>query len=424
MDICISILILLLETLTILMCMYISFNKKIHFDKYVIGILVISCFIYLLINNKVIPQLCGVLAYGFIWLYCYNKFKLTLGRTMLKFLFGCILATLIEALVACAFSPLYSAWDEKIVLNLFSLFSFVVVVIIYVNVTRSSKKVKYRTGRNLFIGIALLGIAFGGLLWDHHKNNAPISLYVVVIMVFVGGIYICAYMLEAYHKEVERKNAELEIQAIYGGAYKELLAEVRRKQHDFKNQLGAMYSMHLVAKSLDDLIVMQKEYGNGLVSGCKYDSILTCCGNSILAGYIYYKCISCEKQGIDVFYDIHIDDAKCSIALHEIIEVLGILIDNACESVNGDITVSKCISLDFSENDEKIKFAVSNPVQYLSSVEIDRMFKEGFSTKGKNRGIGLARVKDLVCEYDAEIIVSNRMISDMNWVDFIISIKK
>ena len=49
--------------------------------------------------------------------------------------------------------------------------------------------------------------------------------------------------------EINIKNHEIELQRIYGGMYEDLLGEIRRKQHDYKNQLGAIRSIHMVAES-------------------------------------------------------------------------------------------------------------------------------------------------------------------------------
>lgn len=54
----------------------------------------------------------------------------------------------------------------------------------------------------------------------------------------------------------------------------------------------------------------------------KYISILTCCNNTILAGYFYYRCLLCEESGVAVDYNIAVDQADCCFPLHEIIEIL------------------------------------------------------------------------------------------------------
>ena len=418
MDICISILILLAETLMILMYMHISFNKKIRFDKYVIGVLLISCAIYLMINNKIIPQLCGALVYAVILLYCYKKFKLTVGRTILRFLFGFVISLMSEIVIACIAIPLSFIQNDNIVLCLLNIISLVIVTSIYFVSVIYVKRIKYLVFRNLFIRLVLLGIIFAGVLFNYYENNGHINIYTVIIMAFAVVVFAYTYMLEQSKKEIEIKNLELELQEVYGRAYKELLTEVRKRQHDFKNQLGAIYSMHLVASSLDELVSMQNEYGNKLLDGCKYDSILTSCDNSVLSGYIYYRCIACEKEGIEVQHDIHMGNVEGSLALHEIIEVLGILIDNAYEYILTENTEVKCIKLDLLESESEIKFVISNPAEYLTCMEIENLFKHGYSTKGKNRGIGLARVLELSKEHNIELRVRNYTEKDCNWIEF------
>jgi len=183
--------------------------------------------------------------------------------------------------------------------------------------------------------------------------------------------------------------------------------------------------MHLKAKTLEELASMQKQYREELSNDCKFDSILTQCNNPVLAGFIYYRCVACQNENIKVDYNIHIGQATCCFALHEIIEILGILIDNACECVKMDNSLERRVRLEFQEDVEKVMFTVSNPSKYISFSEIDKMFMRGYSSKGENRGIGLARVKELVDKYAAEIKVFNSNPCDKeNWISFFIEIGK
>ena len=98
--------------------------------------------------------------------------------------------------------------------------------------------------------------------------------------------------------------------------------------------------------------------------------------------------------------------------------MLGILIDNACEKVLEDEKEEKRIRVVFRESNESIKISVSNPSQKLSYSEIDKLFEEGYSSKGENRGLGLARCLQLVKKYNADIVVQNVMFNEMNWIKF------
>ena len=219
---------------------------------------------------------------------------------------------------------------------------------------------------------------------------------------------------EAKH-ELEKWKLELEMKEIYGEAYKELVLEVRRRQHDFRNQLGAIYSMHLTADSLDDLIKQQSEYGAVLLEACRYDQILTGCNNSVLAGYLYYRCVTYEQSDVQVEYQIHVDEARCALTLHEMVEVLGILLTNAFESIQPEDT-ERCIGLLVQENVGDLFIEVSNKTKELSVKQIEKMFQKGYSSKGRNRGLGLARVKELSQKTNSDLIIENRKKGDDNWM--------
>lgn len=219
---------------------------------------------------------------------------------------------------------------------------------------------------------------------------------------------------EAKH-ELEKWKLELEMKEIYGDAYKELVLEVRRRQHDFRNQLGAIYSMHLTADSLDDLITKQSEYGAVLLEECRYDRILTGCNNPVLAGYLYYRCVTYEQSNVQVEYQIHVDEARCALTLHEMVETLGILLTNAFESIRpGD--KERCIGLLVQENVDDLLIEVSNKTKELPVKQIEKMFQKGYSSKGINRGLGLARVKELSQKTNADLIIENRKKGNDNWM--------
>lgn len=424
MDEILTLLILLTEVLMIFQCLKIAFKQKLQFDRYMVGIVVIDCIIFVLINYGILPQVCSIAIYILIFVFCYYRFKQRLIKTTVGMIIGLSIAGLSQVIVGCVASFFAGLDNSLFALFILSCFSLILTNIISKGMEFVHFKRTIRDDKTKLLLVSLYGFALVILLVDYYLSKSAINIYAAFILVFLIFIYFYIFRLERAQNEIEKKKYELELQRIYGGTYEELLKEVRRRQHDFKNQIGAIYSMHLVARSLDELIDMQRKYGDALLTECKFDSILMCCNNSILAGYIYYRCISCEKEGIDINYNIHIEQATCSLAIHEIIEVLGILIDNACENFAIDPVVNKCLKFNFQEDDSKILFSVSNPAKYANSSEIEKMFLPGYSKKGENRGIGLARVRELLKKHDAEIIVSNYTCEEKNWIDFTVNITK
>jgi len=425
MDKVLAIITLLVEAITVLQCMQIVFKQRIRVDKYTVGLVLIHIVIYLLINLGIMPFIGVIVVYLFIGVFCYFKFRKSIAETLVRFLVSCALIAGIESVSVFITNLLINTDNAMFVLVTSSviglIFSYLIRIICcvwdkYIKGNRDVRKL----GLVLFYGLQIVG-----LFTEYHYSKSTVKMYILIVSTFLICIFLYVNKLEQAQNEIAKKNYELELQKIYGETYEHLLGEVRKRQHDYKNQLAAIYGMHLTAQTLDELVTMQKTYGAELRENNKFDSILTCCNNPILAGFIYYRCVACENENIAVDYDIHIEQAECCFALHEIIEILGILIDNACECVKMDNSLEPHIRLEFQEEVDKIVFSVSNPSKYISFSEIDKMFIGGYSSKGENRGIGLARVKELVKKYEAEINVFNsNPYEKENWICFLVKIGK
>lgn len=395
------------EAITVLECMQIVFMQRLKFDKFTVGFVFVDVVIYLLINIRVIPAIGVIGVYLFAGVLCYFNFKKNIIETVVRFLVTCALITGIESIsiiLTCFFIKADETRLVLIISNILGLFfACLIRLICYVwDKYIKGNKIVWKLGIVLFYSFQIVGFFL-----EYHYSKSTIKIYVLILSTFLICIFLYVKRLDQAQNEIARKNYELEMQKIYGETYENLLLEVRKRQHDYKNQLAAIYGMHLTAQTLDELIAMQKTYGDELREDNKFDSVLTLCNNPILAGFLYYRCVACENDGITVEYDIHVEQAECCFALHEIIEILGILIDNACECVKEDTSLEQCIRLELQEDADKITFAVSNPAKYIAFSEIDKMFISGYSSKGENRGIGLARVRELVDKYEAEINVSN-----------------
>lgn len=413
---------LLIEMVMVLVCIHIVFKRKVQFDKMTIGTLGVTCITYLFINRGLLAQAYSIVIYVLIGIYCYLEFKHTARKTVIGYVVSLTVAGGIEALVACMAIPIRNEFSLRVIALVASIISLCIALVLLFFVLYPKKKAKLN--KYALLGNIVYGLVLGVLIIDYYKNQGSVSIKVLIILGFMLLIYVYMYNLQKSNNEIEKKNLALEMQKIYGGAYEELLTEVRTRQHDFKNQLGAIYSMHLVARSYEELVAMQKEYGDKLLDKCKYDSILTCCNNTILAGYIYYKCIDIVKQGIQIEYKVQLDKVECSFSLHEIIEILGIFMENATENLLIHKDLPRIINLVFLENDEGISLSIANPTQQLTDEDVEVLFKQGYSTKGKKHGIGLARAKELVNEHGALINVLRSVIEGNDWINFTVQIMK
>ena len=415
---------LFVEVLMILLSLHAAFNKRFCVNLCSVGMIIGNCLLFLLINQGLMHQLFSMLIYFLLWAYCYYRFRLTVRKTIVTYVIGLMLACLVEIVSSYMLIPFQRRFDLDEVAFGSGLLALGITLIIYRIRMMSSTSDNGKYSKSMVVITCLYGVVLVALMVNYYYHMKNISIYALIILTFMFLAYIYLCQFEKAKLQAEKKQLELEMQNLYGKAYDELLQSVRIRQHDFKNQLGALYSMHVVAGSLDELILMQKEYGANLVQNCKFDSILTGCENSILAGYLYSRCIECEKKGLDVIYDVHVRGCECDFAMYEIIEVLGILIDNACESVLQQEAGNKCIKFVCNEDNTQVVLSVSNPSRYMTGIEIEKMFSHGYSTKGKNRGIGLARALELVKQKGSEIKVTNFICEECNWIDFSVIVQK
>lgn len=59
---------------------------------------------------------------------------------------------------------------------------------------------------------------------------------------------------------------------------------------------------------------------------------------------------------------------------------------------------------------------ISNPSLYVTQEELQNWLKTGTSTKGENRGLGLANVMEIVERYDADFFLYNEEVDQRNFL--------
>ena len=93
---------------------------------------------------------------------------------------------------------------------------------------------------------------------------------------------------------------------------------------------------------------------------------------------------------------------------YTLIEMMGILIDNAMEATKGQPI--GWIMINMSQSDGIFTFTVLNTCKESNSIETKRFFENGYSTKGNHRGIGLYKLKRTVLQKKGQIITGNEIL--------------
>ena len=247
------------------------------------------------------------------------------------------------------------------------------------------------------------------------------TLQFILVIPAVFLLLYSALKLYIEQTENERMEKELDITAKTSETYENLLTKVRLRQHELKNHIAAIFSTHYTYKTYEKLVQAQEEYCQKILDENKYNN-LPLLGNNILVGYLYGKFQEAETDGITITYLIRAKISEMSIPIYYVIEMLGILLDNAMEALK--LSTEREIFFEASESKIEYIFSIRNPYHYVAYDEITEWFQLGRSEKGSGRGLGLYHLKCLCEEWHCDIDCRNIEIEQTNWIVFSIKIKK
>jgi len=116
-----------------------------------------------------------------------------------------------------------------------------------------------------------------------------------------------------------------------------------------------------------------------------------------IRGLVYYKICQAEKDlNIKIYSDKDLKNINFSSnkTSKNLLKIIGILLDNAIEASYE--SKDKMLSINLFKDNKIMVINITNSIK--NSIDTSKIFKKGFSTKGKERGYGLSTVKDILNE--------------------------
>lgn len=385
---------------------------------YLSAMIVLDC-----INTGYLNDIYMIIAYLLIAIYFIYKFRPKLKEFLVDLVVFLLCVSIIELIISAPMYLLKDTIPESIIFVLVTIFSSLVVLLLGI------KKILYRLTNMIkesnWVFYLILGCCGMGAVYLIIVSKFTYSLRGTDYLIFgLWTILICvlAALWQKSRNEVEVKKKEMLLQKTYEDVYQNLVRSIRQRQHEFDNHIVAICGLNKTAVTLEELVEEQNEYIGQIEENNRYNRLLSV-ESPTLVGFLYSKFIQMEEKGCKIDYFVKVsEDSDKIIPEYRIIEILGILIDNALEAVIDKIW--KSVYVEVINTKKELQISVRNISNYIPQKDIYNFVKPGYTTKGKDRGIGLSSLVSIVNRYAGEITISNMMIEGVNWLLFKVVFKK
>lgn len=398
----------LLEILSILYGLAAVSGRKMVYNIHAIIFIIAEMFLMIGINDYNFPKQLIAISYILIFIYCVIGYQLTAKEAILIEVITVIVLGILQLIMGFALTTIFKNNDNNSLLwEVIAMAGCLLIVALFGSKVPFDKLLRFLLRRNKLLG--LLGgfaiVAFGSQIilikqrgYLSGKDYIPIVYFILLFMVIV---------IE-WQKAVvraEKEKAQLEMNTLYFSAYEEMIKSIRQRQHDFKNHLNALRGMIQTIDNDEELRIQQKQYMDNVLSSIEDTSILTMIENPPIAGFLSDKIHEAEKRNIIVDYNCTLRNTKLHIAEYKLVEMMGIIMDNAIEAavLNNEL---KAIKIELSKCDQILHFEAVNSWNTEDNSNINQFLKPGYSSKGKDRGIGLEKLRNMLLEEGGELLVS------------------
>ena len=414
------------EALYIVKCLHLLYGQKFRFNRRVLVILGANYVLYSGFCQNGLNKVVSVL---FLCWYClsqlgFEKKKLIVNMELLYVLMV-ILQLGLWSIVSILYFMFMGDWpiesyEGNLLINTI-IFCIVWFLFPHLKLNRFSHFFQQKTMLpQIILSMAFLYIV--AMLISRVVNYSYLRLEQYgVIFVSIVLLFGVMYMWQKSYYKAKEQEMQLQMHQMYDEGFEALISDIRKRQHDFQNHLNTIYSMHYTCHTYEELVEKQQAYVDAIQTENKYYKMLSI-GNPVIIGFLYGKFLQADRKGITVAYNIRISQLQCKMPLHKMVEVIGNLFDNAVEALELSER-EKTVYLKFVEKGDCITFTIKNESDYIPQEDILKIFKQGQSSKGEQRGFGLANVKQICDQYKCDLQVRNQKEDDKVYLEFQITIQ-
>lgn len=416
---------IVIELFAYLFCLAGLFGKKFKFSIHAMILIVLDLFVLTGIYEQEIPVYFRSLVYVGMFVYGLLCYKANVRVTIINSVLAALIVTFLQ-LVLClpAYYLLIEPYGQNNVNEVIINMVCAIIVILCNKRIELFKLSSFFIRRNRLV-ICIMVLVLVGLginVFQIKKSGILLKEEYIQIVYFIVLFGCTINEWQKSRIEAGKRKTQLEMNKIYYEAYDQLIMLVRERQHDMKNHINAILSMIHTTENYEELVEKQQEYCSFVLKQNEKTKLLLSSENPLITGFLYSKIQEAESKGILVDYCLHIRK-NIMFPEYELIEMLGILLDNAIEALEKSEIEKKQIFLSVKESDDEIHCIIGN-TKTEAVHRIDKFFERGYSTKGENRGIGLTKLKNMVQRRNGNLIVSEEPYQGLDYFWFEIQLPK
>ncbi len=234
---------------------------------------------------------------------------------------------------------------------------------------------------------------YGGM-----SRNSSLS---IAYLVLIAALIVFHYKgrEEWQRKEAAAQSLIVQQQEAYIRTLEGMQEEMRRFRHDYKNMMSGMY---LTAKegelteAMDYIREMTDDFDSQIGGQIRQMSQLSNVCMTEIKGLLLAKIAQMQKEGTACELEVMRPFGGTGCRTTDLCRCLGILIDNAMDEVRGREDARVYIMVSCQEG--YTTFRVKNRLYH--DIDFHRIWQQGYSTRGADRGTGLASYRKILEGYE------------------------
>ena len=375
--------------------------------KYLILLLLSQAIFFLSVYALNLPEILTYLSYVLFYFYIKFNYRYDFLHSFVLVIISLILSISMEAFTGLSSNPV-GLYDYPYLFSLFAAFVlFVVALLLY----------KFAPLYKIMELFERWDMAYAAVVFLSLVVFVPLTAKKVTSSLAMGDylyIFVCLAVMWVLISQIQKYKTENTLRKQYYEGYTDVISQIRKSQHKFKNQIGVMLTLCETCKTYDELVKSQKEYMGRLR---QYDlpNEAIVLEEPAVVSLIYEKLMEAYEYNIEVESSFLCNLARTGVSDIVWVEILGVVLDNAIEAIREQGEGGK-MWISFREENRKVLAQIVNTYRQVGVNELADFTKEGYTTKGSGHGIGLHHISQIIWKNHGELVIERAVREDRDCV--------